>query len=121
MLFRSLPLPNTQISFAPHVVNPPDETFTYPTHNLPHTYTPNIQTNPPYTQVPPNYPPVSLNMPLESQKSYYYSTTEPFTLDTAAQGKVEARESSTPIDKNLLKRLDRYDEFMMKCQGLSKQ
>ncbi|XP_071905667.1 uncharacterized protein [Coffea arabica] len=41
---------------------------------------------------------------------YYYSIAEPFTLDTAAQGKVEAGESSAPIDKNLLKRLDRkYD------------
>ena len=60
-------------------------------------------------------------MPLEPQGPYYYSTTEPFTLDTAEQEKVEVGESSVPIDKNLLKRLDRFDEFMRKSQGLSKQ
>ncbi|XP_027155289.1 uncharacterized protein LOC113755486 [Coffea eugenioides] len=60
-------------------------------------------------------------MPLEPQGPYYYFTAEPFTLDTAAQGKVEAGESSVPIGKNLLKRLDRFDEFIRKNQGLSKQ
>ncbi|XP_071921738.1 uncharacterized protein [Coffea arabica] len=56
-----------------------------------------------------------------SSGPYYYSTAEPFTLDTAAQGKVEIGESSAPIDKNLLKRLHRFDEFMRKSQDLSKQ
>ncbi|XP_027158367.1 uncharacterized protein LOC113759986 [Coffea eugenioides] len=114
-------LPYTQTSVTLHVINPPEEAFTYPTHGPPPTYAPNIQTNPSYTQVPQNYPPVSMNMPLEPQGPYYYFTAEPFTLDTAAQGKVEAGKSSAPIDKNLLKRLDRFDEFMRKSQGLSKQ
>ena len=60
-------------------------------------------------------------MSLESQELYYYFTAKPFTLDTAAQGKVEVGESSAPIDKNLLKRLNRFDEFIRKSQGLNKQ
>ena len=60
-------------------------------------------------------------MSLESQELYYYFTAKPFTLDTAAQGKVEVGESSAPIDKNLLKRLDRFDEFLRKSQCLNKQ
>ncbi|XP_027183903.1 uncharacterized protein LOC113782193 [Coffea eugenioides] len=61
--------------------------------------------------------PPDLNMSLESQELYYYFTAKPFTLDTAAQGKVEVGESSAPIDKNLLKRLNRFDEFIRKSQG----
>ncbi|XP_071920618.1 uncharacterized protein [Coffea arabica] len=34
---------------------------------------------------------------------------------------VEAGESSAPVDKNLLKRLDRFEEFIRKSQGVSKQ
>ncbi|XP_071933827.1 uncharacterized protein [Coffea arabica] len=114
-------LPYTQTSLAPHVENPPEETFIYPTHGLPHTYAPNIQINSSHPQIPLNYPPANLNMPLESQVPYYYSTAEPFTLDTATQGKIEAGESSAPIVKNLLKGLDRFDEFIRKSQGLGKQ
>ncbi|XP_071921826.1 uncharacterized protein [Coffea arabica] len=61
--------------------------------------------------------PPDLNMSLESQELYYYFTAKPFTLDTAAQEKVEVGESSAPIDKNLLKRLNRFDEFIRKSQG----
>ena len=117
---QPLPISQTQTLFAPQFINPPKEAFTYSTLSLPHTYTSNIQINPSHTQVPQNYPPVSLNMPLEPQGPYYYSTAEPFTLYTAAQEKVELGESSVPIDKNLLKRLDRFDEFMRKSQVLSK-
>ncbi|XP_071933083.1 uncharacterized protein [Coffea arabica] len=60
-------------------------------------------------------------MPFEPQGPHYYSTAEPFTLDTTAQGKAEAGESSAPVDKNLVKRLDRFEEFIRKNQGLSKQ
>ncbi|XP_027109376.1 uncharacterized protein [Coffea arabica] len=114
-------LPYTQTSVTSRVINPPEEAFTYSTHGLPHTYALTIQTNPPHPQIPQNYPPVNLNMPLEPQGPYYYSTAEPFTLDTATQGKIEAGESFVPIDKNLLKRLDRLDEFMRNSEGLSKQ
>ena len=41
-------------------------------------------------------------------------------LDAAMQGKVETGESSAPIDKNLLKRLDKFEKFMRKSQRLSK-
>ncbi|XP_027151907.1 uncharacterized protein LOC113751963 [Coffea eugenioides] len=114
-------LPCTQTSFTPHFANPHKETFTYFTHDLPHTHAPTTQANPPHLQIPQNHPSVNLNRPLESQKPYYNFTAEPFTLDTAIQWKVEAGGSSAPIDKNLLKRLDRFDEFMRKSQGLIKQ
>nr|XP_027122101.1 uncharacterized protein LOC113739054 [Coffea arabica] len=52
---------------------------------------------------------------------HYYSAVEPFTLYTAAHGKAEVGESSAPVDKNLLKRLDRFEEFIKKNQGLNKQ
>ena len=77
---QPLSISHSQNLFAPH---PPEEAFTYPTHGLPHTYAPNIQINPSHMQAPQNYPPVSLNMPLEPQGPYYYSTAEPFILDTA--------------------------------------
>ncbi|XP_071925949.1 uncharacterized protein [Coffea arabica] len=64
---------------------------------------------------------LTLKFPKTIRRLAYYSTIEPFTLDTAAQGKVEAGESSVPIDKNLLKQLDQFDEFMRKSQALSKQ
>ncbi|XP_027150335.1 uncharacterized protein LOC113777204 [Coffea eugenioides] len=60
-------------------------------------------------------------MPLEPQGPHYYSITEPFNMDTATQGKAEAGESSASIDKNLLKQLDRFEEFIRKSQGLNKQ
>ncbi|XP_071926029.1 uncharacterized protein [Coffea arabica] len=49
-----------------------------------------------------------------------HTTAEPFMLDTTMQGKVEMGESSAPMDKNLLKRLNKFDEFMRKSQGMSK-
>ena len=41
-------------------------------------------------------------------------------LDTTFQGKIGMDEHTTPIDKNLLKKLDRFNEFMKKNQGLNK-
>ncbi|XP_027127717.1 uncharacterized protein [Coffea arabica] len=58
-------------------------------------------------------------MPTDSQVPHH-TTAEPFMLDTTMQGKVEIGESSVPMDKNLLKRLDKFDEFMRKSQGMSK-
>ncbi|XP_027169340.1 uncharacterized protein LOC113769052 [Coffea eugenioides] len=100
---------------------PPEEAFTYPTHGPPPTYAPNIQINPSHAQIPQNYPSITMSMPFEPQGPHYYSTAEPFTLDTVAQGKAEAGESSALMDKNLLKRLDQFEEFIRKSQGLSKQ
>ncbi|XP_071909680.1 uncharacterized protein [Coffea arabica] len=111
----------TQTAVTSQVINPPEKAFTYPTHGPPPTYAPHIQTNPPHVQIPQNYPPITMSMPFEPQGPHYYSTAEPFTLDTATQGKAEARESSVPVDKNVLKRLDRFEEFIRKSQGLRKQ
>ncbi|XP_027156181.1 uncharacterized protein LOC113756909 [Coffea eugenioides] len=114
-------LPYTQVSVTSQVMNPPEEAFTYPTHGPPPTYAPNIQINPSHAQIPQNYPPITMSMPFEPQGPHYYSTAELFTLDTAAQGKAETGESSASMDKNLLKRLDRFEEFIKKSQGLNKQ
>ncbi|XP_027171636.1 uncharacterized protein LOC113771226 [Coffea eugenioides] len=114
-------LPYIQTSVTSQVINPPEEVFTYPTHGPQPAHAPYIQTNPPHVQIPQNYPPITMSMPFESQGPYYYSTAEPFTLDTAVQGKVETGESSAPVDKNLLKQLDRFEEFIRKSQGLNKQ
>ncbi|XP_071923201.1 uncharacterized protein [Coffea arabica] len=114
-------LPYTQTFVTSQVINPPEEAFTYSTHGPQPAYVPHIQTNPPHVQIPQNYPPITMSMPFEPRGPYYYPTAEPFTLDTAAQGKIEAGESSAPVDKNLLKRLDRFEDFIRKSQGLNKQ
>ncbi|XP_027072065.1 uncharacterized protein [Coffea arabica] len=114
-------LPYTQTSVTSQVMNPPEEAFTYPTHGPPPTYAPHIQTNPPHVQIFQNYPPITMSIPFKPQGPHYYSTAEPFTLDTAVQGKAEAGGSFVPVDKNLLKRLDKFEEFIRKSQGLSKQ
>nr|XP_027067165.1 uncharacterized protein LOC113692793 [Coffea arabica] len=114
-------LPYTQTFVTSQVINPPEEAFTYSTHGPQPAYVPHIQTNPPHVQIPQNYPPITMSMPFEPRGPYYYPTAEPFTLDTAAQGKIEAGESSAPVDKNLLKRLDRFEDFIRKNQGLNKQ
>nr|XP_027090279.1 uncharacterized protein LOC113711315 [Coffea arabica] len=84
-----------------------------------------------YTQNPPFYPPYGQgfqtqggqggpNMPPDPQ-AFYQTTAEPFVLEHTVQAKPEVGESSAPIDLKLLKRLDRFDEFIRKSQGLSKQ
>nr|XP_027067607.1 uncharacterized protein LOC113693243 [Coffea arabica] len=50
----------------------------------------------------------------------HHHTAEPFVLDTGSQGKAAMEEQPTPIDKDLLRRLDRFDDFMRKNQGLSR-
>ncbi|XP_071920609.1 uncharacterized protein [Coffea arabica] len=95
--------------------------FTYPTHGPPLTYAPNIQINPSHAQIPQSYPSIAMSMPFEPQGPHYYSTAKPFTIDTVAQGKAEVGESSAPVDKNLLKRLERFEEFIRKNQGSNKQ
>ncbi|XP_027158165.1 uncharacterized protein LOC113759791 [Coffea eugenioides] len=105
------PLSHTQVTFAPSLANIPEETFTYPASSFPYTYPHNIQVNPASIQAPQNYP---------NSQVPHHTTTKPLLLDTAMQGKVETGESSTPINKNLLKRLDKFEEFMKKSQRLSK-
>nr|XP_027093704.1 uncharacterized protein LOC113714104 [Coffea arabica] len=114
-------LPYTQTPFTPHFANSREETFIYPTHGLPYTHAPAIQTNPPHPQILQNYPHISLNMPLKTQGPHYYSIAEPFNMNTATEGKAKAGESSASMDKNLLKQLDRFEKFIRKNQGLNKQ
>ncbi|XP_071926146.1 uncharacterized protein [Coffea arabica] len=59
-------------------------------------------------------------MPLDPQ-AFYQTTAEPVVPEHIVQTKPEVGESSAPMDMKLLKRLDRFDEFIKKSQGLSKQ
>ncbi|XP_071900974.1 uncharacterized protein [Coffea arabica] len=59
-------------------------------------------------------------MPLDPQ-AFYQTTAEPVVPEHTVQTKPEMGESSAPVDMKLLKRLDRFDEFIKKSQGLSKQ
>ncbi|XP_071939953.1 uncharacterized protein [Coffea arabica] len=58
-------------------------------------------------------------MPLDPQ-AFYQTTAEPVVPEHTVQTKPEVGESSAPVDMKLLKRLDRFDEFIKKSQGLSK-
>ncbi|XP_071912336.1 uncharacterized protein [Coffea arabica] len=60
------------------------------------------------------------NMPPDPQ-AFYQTTAEPVVPEHTIQTKPEVGESSAPVDMKLLKRLDRFDEFIRKSQGLSKQ
>ncbi|XP_071900964.1 uncharacterized protein [Coffea arabica] len=81
-----------------------------------------------YTQNPLFYPPYGQgfqpqggpNMPLDPQ-AFYQTTAEPVVPEHTVQTKPEVGESSAPVDMKLLKRLDHFDEFIRKNQGLSKQ
>ncbi|XP_071933811.1 uncharacterized protein [Coffea arabica] len=59
-------------------------------------------------------------MPLDPQ-AFYQPTAEPVVPEHTVQTKPEVGELSAPVDMKLLKRLDRFDEFIRKSQGLSKQ
>ncbi|XP_071904273.1 uncharacterized protein [Coffea arabica] len=59
-------------------------------------------------------------MPPDPQ-AFYQTTAEPVVPDHTVQTKPEVGESSALINLKLLKRLDRFDEFIRKSQGLSKQ
>ncbi|XP_071939875.1 uncharacterized protein [Coffea arabica] len=59
-------------------------------------------------------------MPPDPQ-AFYQTIAEPVVPDNTVQTKPEVGELSAPIDLKLLKRLDRFDEFIRKSQGLSKQ
>ncbi|XP_071912119.1 uncharacterized protein [Coffea arabica] len=65
-------------------------------------------------------PHITTNIPPEP-RTFYHATAEPFLPDHIVQTKPEMGESSAPVDIKLLKRLDRFDEFMRRSQGLNKQ
>ncbi|XP_071918759.1 uncharacterized protein [Coffea arabica] len=86
----------------PHVIQLQSEPFVIPT----------VQTTVPMQGPQPQ---VTANIPPETQ-AFYYPTTEPYLTDHFIQTKPEVGGSSAPIDVKLLKRLDRFDEFMRKSQ-----
>ncbi|XP_071926902.1 uncharacterized protein [Coffea arabica] len=54
-------------------------------------------------------------------QAFYQTTAEPVVPEHTVQTKPEVGESSAAVDMKLLKRLDRFDEFIRKSQGLSNQ
>ncbi|XP_071933098.1 uncharacterized protein [Coffea arabica] len=54
-------------------------------------------------------------------QAFYQTTAEPVVPEHIVQTKPEMGESFVPVDMKLLKRLDRFDEFIRKSQGLRKQ
>ncbi|XP_071933055.1 uncharacterized protein [Coffea arabica] len=87
----------------PHVIQLQSEPFVIPT----------VQTTVPMQGPQPQ---VTANIPPETQ-AFYYPTTEPYLPDHFIQTKPEVGgSSSAPIDVKLLKRLDRFDEFIRKSQ-----
>ena len=71
------------------------------------------------SQIPQTIPQANLNIPPNPQ-GHDHHITELFVWDTASQGKAAMKEQPAPIDKNLLWRLDRFDEYMKKNQGVSR-
>nr|XP_027077061.1 uncharacterized protein LOC113700823 [Coffea arabica] len=108
---ESFVIPTTQTTFTPSFIIPPEETFTYTTANLTYTYPPNPSFFPTHMQGP--QPQITSNIPPEPH-TFYHTTAEPFLPDHTVQAKPEVGESSAPVDMKLLKRLDRFDEFMRK-------
>ena len=108
---------HSQITFVPPFISPLGGAFTYLIPSLSHTYQNNIFVNPTNNQISQNYPQINLNIPSNSQRSHH-PIIESFMLDTTFQGRAEIDEHSTSINKNLLKRLDRFDEFMKRSQRL---
>ncbi|XP_071925339.1 uncharacterized protein [Coffea arabica] len=111
------PAPVKQPESEPFVI-PPIQTTFEGVFNPQYTYTQNPPFYPSYGQgfQPQGGP----NMPLDPQ-AFYQTTAEPVVPEHTVQTKPEVGESSAPVDMKLLKRLDRFDEFIRKSQGLSKQ
>ncbi|XP_071916334.1 uncharacterized protein [Coffea arabica] len=111
------PVPTTQPQSEPFVI-PPFQTTFEGAVNPQYAFTQNPHFYPPYGQgfQPQGDPNMHLNPPV-----FYQTTAEPVIPEHTFQNKPEMGESSAPIDMKLLKRLDRFDEFMRKSQGLNKQ
>ncbi|XP_071912359.1 uncharacterized protein [Coffea arabica] len=109
---------NTQTTFLPPFVNPLENIFTRLNSDFCYMY-PNYIVMNPTSQIPQTHPQTNLNVPPNPQGPYHH-TAEPFVLDIASQGKAATEERPIPIDKDLLRRLDRFDDFMRKNQGLSR-
>nr|XP_027120488.1 uncharacterized protein LOC113737456 [Coffea arabica] len=114
------PAPVKQLESEPFVIPPIQTTFDG-VFNPQYTYTQNPPFYPPYGQgFQPQGGQDGPNMSLDPQ-AFYQTTAEPVAPEHTVQTKPEVGESSAPVDMKLLKRLDRFDEFIRKSQGLSKQ
>ncbi|XP_071939912.1 uncharacterized protein [Coffea arabica] len=114
------PPPVKQPESEPFVI-PPIQTTFEGVFNPQYTYTQNLPFYPLYGQgFQPQGGQGGPNMPPGPQ-AFYQPTAEPVVPEHTVQTKPEVGESSAPIDLKLLKRLDRFDEFIRKSQGLSKQ
>ncbi|XP_027178218.1 uncharacterized protein LOC113777382 [Coffea eugenioides] len=114
---RPEPVPATQPQSEPFVI-PPFQTTFEGTFNPQYAFTQNPPFYPSYSQgfQPQSDPNMHLNPPV-----FYQTTAEPVIPEHTFQNKPEMGESSAPIDMKLLRRLDRFDEFIRKSQGLNKQ
>ncbi|XP_027077130.1 uncharacterized protein [Coffea arabica] len=109
----------TQTPFPPPFANPLENTFTRLNSDFSYMHPNYVLINPTSSQIPQIHPQTNLNIPPNPQGPHHH-TAEPFVLDTASQGKAAIEEQPIPIDKDLLRRLDRFDDFMRKNQGLSR-
>ncbi|XP_071913977.1 uncharacterized protein [Coffea arabica] len=110
---------NTQIPFFPPFANPVENTFARLNSDFSYMHPNYVMVNPTSSQIPQTHPQTNLNIPPNPQGPHYH-LPEPFVLDTASQEKTAMEEQHTPVDKDLLRRLDRFDDFMKKNQGLSR-
>ncbi|XP_071923339.1 uncharacterized protein [Coffea arabica] len=110
---------NAQTTFLPPFANPLENTFTRLNSDLSYTHPNYILINPTSNQISQTHPQTNLNVPRNPQEPHHHVAV-PFVLDTASQGKAAIEEQPAPIDKDLLRRLDRFDDFMKKNQGLSR-
>ncbi|XP_027150237.1 uncharacterized protein LOC113750467 [Coffea eugenioides] len=110
---------NAQTTFLPPFANPLENTFTRLNSDLYYMHSNYILINSTNNQIPQTHPQTNLNVPPNPQEPHHH-IAEPFVLDTASQGKAAIEEQPAPIDKDLLRKLDRFDDFMKKNQGLSR-
>ncbi|XP_071923087.1 uncharacterized protein [Coffea arabica] len=110
---------NAQTTFLPPFANPLENTFTRLNSDLYYMHLNYILINSTNNQIPQTHPQTNLNVPPNPQEPHHH-IAEPFVLDTASQGKAAIEEQPAPIDKDLLRKLDRFDDFMKKNQGLSR-
>ncbi|XP_071921398.1 uncharacterized protein [Coffea arabica] len=110
---------NTQTPFFPPFANPVENTFARLNSDFSYMHPNYVLVNPTNSQIPQTHPQTILNIPPNPQGPHHH-LPEPFVLDTASQGKAAMEEQHTPVDKDLLRRLDRFDDFMKKNQGLSR-
>ena len=116
---QPLHISNIQTTFLPSFTSPLEIAFTQLNPDFLYIHSKYVLINPTNSQIPQTHPRTNLNIPFNPQGPHHH-IMESFVLDTAFQWKPAMDEQSATIDKDLLRRLDRFDEFMKKNQRLSK-